>query len=346
MEDLKVGVIGLGKMGLLHAGIFNTIEGSVLTAVAEKKKIIINGIGKYLPHVNAYTDYEMMLGEENLDVVVITTPVFLHRPMIEKVMEYDLNIFVEKPLAKDFNECKVILKKTYDCRTMVGYCRRFMGTYNLAKKIIQNKELGKPNFFCSQFFVEQALKKGKGWLYDQEMAGGGVLIDLGSHAIDMFHYLFGDIKKVQVLGKSIYNTNIEDFMSSNIYFADGLVGSLDLSWSKRHYRLPELKIDIEFEEGSMTVTEKYITISSTNKTNNLDKGWNRYYQQNLTKDIPLNIGGTMFTLEDMHFINSIKEDKPTICSFKEAAKTNLVMDRMYDSMRTHSAQNIGYSDLI
>ena len=142
MEKLKVGVIGTGKMGLLHAGIFNTLEESVLSAISEKKKIIADSFKKYLSGVNIYQDYKKILEKEDLDIVVITTPVFLHKRMIEDAMKHNLNIFVEKPLAISGSECRSILSKPYENRTMVGYCRRFMGTYNLAKKIIENSDLG------------------------------------------------------------------------------------------------------------------------------------------------------------------------------------------------------------
>ena len=343
MKKLKVGVIGTGKMGLLHSGIFNTLEHSELSAISEKKKIISIFLKKYLSNVNIYKDYNLMLENENLDIVVITTPVFLHKKMIIDSMKSNLNIFVEKPMAINGKECQTILNNKYQNKTMVGYCRRFIGTYNFAKKIIENSLLGKVNYFRSQLFVSQVFGQGKGWLYNPKTSGGGVLMDLGSHAIDLFHYLFGDIENAHAYGESIFNREVEDYVSVNFKFKDFPLGYLELSWSVKNYRLPELKIEIHLDEGTIVVTEKYVSIYSEKGIDFIKKGWNTYYKQNLTKDIPVNLGGSEYTLEDLHLLNCIIENKKTLCDFKEAAKTNIVIDKIYSSMQKNKVEQIYYA---
>lgn len=340
VDKLKVGVIGAGKMGLLHSGIFNCLDKSMLKSVSDKDGFITNGLKSYLPWVSVYQDYEEMIEKEDLDIVVVTTPIFLHRRMIEASMKQGLAIFVEKPLALNGLECHSILNKNYDKPTLVGYCRRFMETYNLAKKFIDSKSLGEVNYFTSHIYVSQIFKQGKGWLYNSEMSGGGVLIDLGSHAIDLFHYLFGDISKIQAFAKAAFNRNIEDYLATNLLLENRSLGSLQVSWSIKNYRLPELKIEIHLENGVITVTEKYICIYSEINDGFLKKGWTTYYKQELKKDVPINIAGPEYTLEDLHFLNCISERKKTICDFSEAAKTNFVIDRIYSSIENESIEKI------
>lgn len=342
MNKLKVGIIGTGKMGLLHAGIYNNLEFSRLSAISEKKKIISRVLKKYLSGVNVYQDYEEMLEKEDLDIVVVTTPVFLHKKMTEDAMRNNLNIFVEKPLTINGSECRSILSKQYEKRTMVGYCRRFMGTYNLAKKLIENSDLGNVNFFQSHLFVGWVFNHGKGWLYNPEKSGGGVLMDLGSHAIDLFHYLFGDIKTVHAFGESIFNKEVEDYVSVNMHLKNVPLGSLQVSWSIRNYRLPEFRIKIHLDEGTIIVTEKYVNIYSEKSVGSIKKGWNTYYKQNLTKNIPIDLGGPEYTVEDLHFLNCILENKKTLCDFREAAKTNFVIDKIYSSIKEERVEQINY----
>jgi len=260
--------------------------------------------------------------------------------MIEQSMKNNLHIFVEKPMAINYTECQSILNKPYGKKTMVGYCRRFLGTYNLAKDIIKNENLGKINYFHSQLFVSQVFSPGKGWLYNPEISGGGVIIDLGSHAIDLIHYLFGDIDTIHAYGKSIFNKEVEDFASINLRLKNNIFGSLQLSWSVRHYRLPEFKIEIHFHHGIIIVTEKYINIFSEIENKSMKKGWNTFYKQNLTKEIPINLGGPEYTLEDMHFTNCIIQDEKPILDFSEAAKTNLVIDKIYSSIKNERIEKI------
>jgi len=342
MNKLKVGVIGVGKMGILHGCIFNCLDYSTLSAICEKKLLISTFLKKYIPNVNIYSDFRKMLEKKELDIIVITTPVFLHKTMIESAMEHDLHIFVEKPLAMNSRECISILSKSYEKKSLVGYCRRFMETYNLAKKIIKNSYLGKVNYFHSHLFVAQVFSRGKGWQYNPKMSGGGVLMDLGSHTIDLFHYLFGDIDSVRASGKSLFNGEVEDYVSLNLKFQNGIFGSLQLSWSVRNYRLPEMKIEMHLDGGLVTVTEKYIDIYSDKETEFIKKGWNTYYKQNLAKDIPINIGGSEYTSEDFHFLNCIINNKKTYCDFREAAKVHFVLDKIYSSIEKNEIEKVKY----
>ena len=96
LSELRVGVVGLGKMGLLHSGIFNQLESSTLVAVAEKDARTGNLLKAYRPNINVYRDYTEMFKREELDVAAITTPVFLHKPIVETALESDCHVFVER----------------------------------------------------------------------------------------------------------------------------------------------------------------------------------------------------------------------------------------------------------
>jgi predicted dehydrogenase len=342
MEKLKVGIIGAGKMGLLHACIFNNLENSKLTAICEKKTLVSTILKKFVTQVNIYRDFGEMLDKENLDVVVITTPVFLHKTMIECAMDHNLHIFVEKPLVMNSMECHSLLIKKSEKQSLVGYCRRFMETYNLAKKIIEKNDLGVLHFFHSQLFIAQVFKQENGWQYNREMSGGGVLMDHGSHAIDLFHYLFGEIDVVHACGKPVFNKDVEDYVSINLKFKNGIYGSLQLSWSVRNYRLPELKLQMHFEKGVVTVTEKYVDIYSEIDTSDFKKGSNIFYKQNLAKNVPINVAEPEYTVEDLHLLNCILDRKRSSCDIQEAAKVHYVIDKIYSSINNNRVEGINY----
>ena len=342
MNELRVGVVGLGKMGLLHSGIFNQLESSTLVAVVEREGLTSNLLKVYLPHISVYRDYEEMLKREELDIAAITTPVFLHKPIIEVALEHDCHVFVEKPLALDGDECRSVLHTGGNGKTQVGYNRRFLETFKMAKGIVDNSSLGELTFLRSRMFETQVLRKEKGWRFDRSKSGGGVIIDLGAHVIDLLHYLVGPLSSVQGMGRSIYSDNVDDYASINLQFVDGLIGSLELSWSIRHYRLPETKIAMQFENGTLTATEKYIEIYSEVDNHPLKRGWSTFYLQDLTAGVPINLGGPEYTAEDAQLLECIKNDEEPLCNFREAAKTNFVIDAIYDSINTGETQTIRY----
>ena len=329
-------------MGLLHSGIFNQLESSTLVAVVEREGLTSNLLKVYLPHISVYCDYEEMLKREELDIAAITTPVFLHKPIIEVALEHDCHVFVEKPLALDGDECRSVLHTGGNGKTQVGYNRRFLETFKMAKGIVDNSSLGELTFLRSRMFETQVLRKEKGWRFDRSKSGGGVIIDLGAHVIDLLHYLVGPLSNVQGMGRSIYSDNVDDYASINLQFVDGLIGSLELSWSIRHYRLPETKIAMQFENGTLTATEKYIEIYSEVDNHPLKRGWSTFYLQDLTAGVPINLGGPEYTAEDAQLLECIKNDEEPLCNFREAAKTNFVIDAIYDSINTGETQTIRY----
>lgn len=342
MEKKKIAMIGLGKMGLLHMGILNNLPQCEVVALAEQHKMILSAFKKYLPTLTVYNDYRDMLDTEQLDVIYITTPVYLHKEMILESMKHHLHIFVEKPMAMTSAECREITSREYEKKTMVGYVRRFSGTYSLAKRLIDDHELGSIQQLSAQLFVSEVMSTGSGWKFQKEKSGGGVLIDIGSHAIDLFHFLFGDIAQVHAYGQSLF-TNVEDTVFVNMKFQKGYLGNFHLSWSKRGYRLPEFKLSIQLENGDIEVTEKYITVFSEDDTASLKKGMNTFYQQDLSKPVPINIGGADFTLEDKHFLECIQNDVEPSINFKESAKVNHVIDTMYASINEHKSMDINYT---
>ena len=78
---MNVGIVGLGKMGLLHAGVLNTLDDVQIVSVAEKDSLVTKHLKSVLPEINVYKDLEHMLDTEHLDLVYITTPVSSHLPL-------------------------------------------------------------------------------------------------------------------------------------------------------------------------------------------------------------------------------------------------------------------------
>jgi predicted dehydrogenase len=186
------------------------------------------------------------------------------------------------------------------------------------------------------------LRKEKGWRYDPAKSGGGVIIDLGAHVIDMLHYLVGSLARVHGVAGSIYSDTVDDYASIGLQFTGGVVGSLELSWSIRHYRLPEMRISMEFDEGALTVTEKYIELYSEADRPQVRQGWRTFHLQDLTKGVPIDLGGPEYTAEDAQLIDSVGNGTEPLCNFKEAAKTNFAIDAVYASIQTGETQKVRY----
>jgi len=332
MKELRVGVIGAGKMGVLHSCLFNKIENSSLVAICDNTPMNLRLLRSILPKVALYEDFSKMIDEANLDVTVVTTPVFLHKRMAQKALGAGSSVFVEKPLALNASECRDLVKLGQGKTTLVGYCRRFMATYNLAKRYIDEGALGEVRAFDSHMFVTQVSDQRTGWQFDAKRSGGGVVMDLGSHGVDMMQYLLGEAKEVSGSTEQDLNVTVEDSAKLNFVMQSGIKGGMEVSWTRPGFRLPELMFDIAFERGRIRVCEKFIEITDPLKA---EKPITKYKQM-LEKGVQINIAGQEYTHEDEHIIKCALDKTPTICDFNAAAKTNYIIEAAYDSMKQGS----------
>ena len=99
---------------------------------------------------------------------------------------------------------------------------------------------------------------------------------------------------------------------------------------------------MEFDEGALTVTEKYIELYSEVGRPQLRQGWRTFHLQDLTKGVPIDLGGPEYTAEDAQLIDSIGNGAEPLCNFKEAAKTNFAIDAVYASIQTGETQKVRY----
>ena len=104
---IKVGIIGLGHMGLLHLRNTRFIEGIKVIAAADKSKKALAEAKTYGVRI-LFNDYRGLLGVTDLDAVIISLPNFLHAKSIADAAEKGLHIFIEKPLARNISECEGI----------------------------------------------------------------------------------------------------------------------------------------------------------------------------------------------------------------------------------------------
>jgi len=340
---MKVGLIGLGKMGLLHAGILNSLENVNLCAISEKESLLLKHIGTALPNVTVYQNYEEMIDQEQLDLVHITTPVAFHLPMIEYSIKKETNFFVEKPLTRNIEEAKQICTKLQNSNVIhnVGYNLRFMGTFSKVKSILDEEILGDiQNVKCSMY-ASNIFSKPKGWRFKKKMSGGGVLLEMGCHLIDLLIWYFGKINSVNGKTNFIYS-EVEDSVTSQLEFDNNISGELDSSWSKEGYRIPEINFLIKGSNGTLKVNQDYIDLQLDKPIGSITNTSQKIYKQTLESGVPFDVGGPDYTKEDMHVIKSILTDEKPLVDAFEASKTQSVIQGIYDSAENNEKIMVDY----
>jgi len=124
---LKVGVVGLGKMGMLHLMNCRHIDDVRVVAAADRSKKALKK-ARTLGATKLYTDYHDMVKDSNeMDAVIVSVPNFLHFDVVQLALGAGLDVFVEKPLANTTQECRKIVRmvKASGRKLMIGHAMRF-----------------------------------------------------------------------------------------------------------------------------------------------------------------------------------------------------------------------------
>jgi predicted dehydrogenase len=191
----------------------NALPGSRLEAVVDSDWRTLSVLKSSMPSVRFYKDHHKLLEDGEVDAAVIATPTGLHIDVAVACVEAGLPIFIEKPLAASVLQAQPLLGalRRRPVVNMCGYMGRYTTTFCKANEIIASGALGRPQMLRSSMYIGQLFAHGKGWRYDKEASGGGVLITQNSHLIDNLLWLFGDVDYVSAHTRSFYSAEVEDY---------------------------------------------------------------------------------------------------------------------------------------
>lgn len=338
-RQLRTAVVGLGKLGLLHAATFNVLPGCKLVAVADKAGTVLQGLKARTKDVETFSDHKKLLKEAKPDLVAIATPTGLHVPVALDCIAQGLPVFIEKPLSLDATQAKPLLDalKAKPVVNMVGYMTRFLPTYRKAKDIIASGVLGQPQMLRSSMYVAQLFKTGKGWRYDKKISGGGVLTTQNSHLIDMLLWYFGPIDWVSAHETHLYSKGVEDSAHVFFNFKSGLRGYLDSSWSAKHYRTPTMAIHVQGENGTLDVGDDECRLFVDEAKAGYEKGFRTWRKPDLTHGSAFDIGGGNYSDQAMQFLGAIRGTDKVESDVRSAHMVQCVIDAAYASSEKRGA---------
>jgi predicted dehydrogenase len=189
-----------------------------VVAVSDKSKNALSK-ARSLGIKNTYTDYqELLKRSKNVDAVIISLPNSLHLESIQLAVEAGLDIFIEKPLAINVNEGKRIVNliDTSGSKLMIGHCMRFIDAIEKMKEVFDEGRIGNLEIITIESIQNGPLSHGlipkpvAEWWFDPEKSGGGVLLDIGYHLIDLFHFFANDSEVLFSHLDYKYNLPVED----------------------------------------------------------------------------------------------------------------------------------------
>jgi predicted dehydrogenase len=329
-EKIRTAIIGLGKMGILHSALINTIAQSDLVAVCDTNKKLARYVERAGLNVNFYTDPDRLLDEAEPGAVFICTPPFTHLPLTKKCVEHNCDIFVEKPLAESFESAQKMaaLAEKKGIVHSTGFTLAFVPIYCRAKELLDCGTLGRIFRFNASIYISQVFSKKKGWFFDKRRSGGGVMIDIASHVLYLLTAYFGSPTHVYAR-LSHFFSDVEDSGSVVLDYEDGLTGVLDTSWSLPGYRTSATEVVIEGENGLMEICNDFIKLHLYSETPEICKGWTTLHKIDIGSQSHFELGGEGFADEDSHFFQCCLERKMPKVTWKEGLEVQRIIEAIY-----------------
>ena len=190
MKKLKIGIIGVGRLGYEHAcNIANRVPGSELVAISDANLERAKAVAEELGVSAVYADPRDLCSDPNVEAVAIITNTASHVDMIRIAMDAGKHVFCEKPLADTVEKCKEaeqIVAAHPDLIFMLGFMRRYDHSYAVAKKKIDNGDIG--DIILVRCYSQDPISIIEGTL-EYAPRSGGQFIDMSIHDIDLIRWL-------------------------------------------------------------------------------------------------------------------------------------------------------------
>jgi predicted dehydrogenase len=293
-----------------------------------------------------YTDYQQMLANEVLDVVHVLTPNNAHAPLTIAALEAGCHVMCEKPMAKTYAEAKkmVAAAKRTGKKLTIGYQNRFRPDSQYLKKACEKGSLG-DIYYAKAHAIRRRAVPTWGVFLDEEAQGGGPLIDIGTHALDLTLWMMNNYQPKYVVGKTYRKLGdrknsanafgpwdpkkftVEDSAFGYIVMEDGASIMLESSWALNTLDVKEAKTSLCGTEGGADM-DHGLTINGEDES--------MLYEKN----IDLDAGGVDFyeggsakpeVLEAQTFYDAIKQDTDPVVLPEQAIVVTQILEAIYQS---------------
>ncbi|MEC9489750.1 MAG: Gfo/Idh/MocA family oxidoreductase [Halanaerobiales bacterium] len=322
MQKLNVGFLGAGEMARIHAGILREIAEVEITAVTsrhqESAADLINSLG--FEDAAAYSDFDRMLDEKELDLLYICLPPAAHQGQLEKAARKGIHIFIEKPIAINQRRAETMIEAVVEAGVIsqVGYHYRFAAGIQKLKKLIDSGQAGRPALLQGYYFCNSLHSS---WWSQLEKSGGQIYEQV-IHLYDLALHLFGDYQSAEgmltnLCHQELGDYTIEDNSLSLIQFKSGALGSIagsncavPGSWKKELTVICE-NLTVEFE--------------------NIEKAGFKYHQGGEVETEVFEGKEDLYYLEDKDFIDAVIEKREAQVPISEGLKAIKLITEIKDN---------------
>lgn len=234
----KLAFVGLGWIGRNRLKAAADTDYSDISILSDVSQECINEAKHFSPKAKTVHSFEQAIADPDIDGVVIATPSAMHAEQAIAAFKKKKAVFCQKPLGRNADEVKSVIEAAKKANRLLGidFCYRYVAAFQMITHIIRSGELGK--IYAVDLKFHNAYGPDKPWFYDLKSSGGGCVLDLGVHMIDLMLYGmdFPTVKKVKssLLSKGIpvnRKKEVEDFAHVWMELDNDASAQLSCSWN-------------------------------------------------------------------------------------------------------------------
>ncbi|MDY7011219.1 MAG: Gfo/Idh/MocA family oxidoreductase [Planctomycetota bacterium] len=338
-KTIKIGVIGAGMISNFHMGGYRECPGAEVVAVCDVMADRAKTAAEKFDIPKTFTSVGRMLAMKEIDAVSVCTPNIDHMRSTLKALAAGKHVLCEKPIAMNARQAQTMIDAAGKARKklMIALNNRFRSDTQFLKKIIEAGKIGKP-YYARSLSIRRRGVPSWGVFGQKKLQGGGPLIDIGVHMIDMTWYLMGCPRPVSVSGKT-YETigatpghvgqfgrwdhktyDVEDFAVALVRFADGATMSIESSFCVNLDR-DVFGCHIVGDKGGVGIDPLRVQ---------LEMGGH------LMDCTPIHIPeNRMYNEEIAAFVDAVAGNKPVPVPATEAIWTTQIIDAIYASSKAN-----------
>jgi len=349
---VRIGFVGLGGMGTEHAQNLADAGATIVAGVD-----VDDGARSSFDDAfdaRTYEDHETMLDAESLDALVVTTPNRFHETAAVAALERDIHVLCEKPLAHTLDSAERIAaaERASDAFCMVGFCNRFARSATLYRQCYQRGDIGEVEHVEANYVRRRGIPGLGSWFTSEELAGGGALMDIGVHALDLALHFAGYPDVVEVTGQtrrtvgtsdeyadpdgwaghwdtSDGGLEVDDAASAFLRCANGVTISLEVAWATNRRSDKEIRVTGTDAGAELDISGDDLTLLDAG-TGDVDY----FDDRTLTGSVDRN----RHRAEAERFLAAVETDSPPeMNTVEEALTVQRVVEAIYCASKTGTA---------
>lgn len=232
IEPVRLGLVGAGAIAQTYVNAIEGCDEARLVGVADSRVEAASAIAERFG-CPSYPSYQALAADrERFDAIIVCTPPVTHEEICLHFVALKTHVLCEKPFAISASGARRMLRASRDAGVILtmGSKFRYVDDVKRAKSLVQSGVLGDVILFENAF--TSRVDMGSRWNSDPRISGGGVLIDNGSHSVDLMRYFLGPLASLQVVeGRRVQGLPVEDTAVIFARSQKGVIGRIDLSWS-------------------------------------------------------------------------------------------------------------------